>query len=741
MTMSSSSNTNSSNNSRVADVNDALIQELSSSRRVRSRLATSQDASLPKVLSMLLPRLLRKMDANRDDIISNSAGGGNSSGSTTQLRTSIHEELLGVVNHAIDRIEIMKNVNVLLIVQSMAVYFAEIAAAPPSDERSLITPGLTYALKILKLCLSRSSEQFYLLGNTEVQSNNFDTLISVLKASIVTIERMDSASSSNQVRDNNNQSFYADFGWLVFDSISLGVGICPLGLDLPPSDVNGDSQINEQEYTQRYTKIVATIAPLAGSATYNLFLDLILYQQNNGASCGLSPRGIGRMQALTSSAREPARYEIIDSAPISLCRWNELKLVVLKVATGTVKGGGVFGWRGEMEEEDTKGLVNEDCTGTARAIALLVLASSGRGRSKEKFAVKVVNFANTSLQAYVGKKVTAPIKKSSKGGRSQSPRSASKENDCAIVRATSILLCLALGEVEACSAIRKHEEQWNNTSVDASSTAMMIMSNTTNDSRSPLSANKAHAVLRFIMTQLQISASIEPRPYHCLGKEKEMLISLALHAAQLALRLNEANDEMRRIKRMHIGWGDGTVCASRLLLALAEWLNACIAKESLISLDLEFEMKSGFVEHTCKQIINNAYEILKSDILPLLSQDIVQGLGIEEEDQPPEDAPPIAYRHRGRLARQLRVARSRQNTLVPPLEIRKCCVDVIRKLARYSAKRDIFFDVPVLLFKCKSLIALLVLSLRSNTHNTLRSRPRDGYGTLATHCNSTGGVA
>jgi hypothetical protein len=30
----------------------------------------------------------------------------------------------------------------------------------------------------------------------------------------------------------------------------------------------------------------------------------------------------------------------------------------------------------------------------------------------------------------------------------------------------------------------------------------------------------------------------------------------------------------------------------------------------------------------------NVFEILKSDVLPLLSRDIAQGLGIGEEDQP-----------------------------------------------------------------------------------------------------------
>jgi len=631
------------------------------------------------------------MDANRNDIISSSLDGNSSGG--TKLRTSIHEEYLGVISHAIDRIEILRDdVNVLSIVQSMAAFLVEVAAAPSSG---FITPGLTHALKILKLCLSRSSEQFC-LGNEDAQSN-FDTLISVLKASIATIERMDSA-SSNQVRDNNH-SVYAVAGWLVLDSISFLMGICPLGLDLPSSDVKGDSQIDEQEYAQRYTTIVATIAPLVGTATYNLFLDLILYQPN-GSSCGLSTRGMSRMQA-PAFARIPAHYERIDSTPIPLSRWNELKLVVLKVATGTVKGGGVFGWRGEMEEEEMKVLVNRDCAGTARAIALLVLAASGRGLSKEKHAIKIANFANASLQAYVtgeGKKVmSAPKKKKAKGRRSLSP---SMEDDSAIVCAASMLLCLALGEVEACSAIRKHEEQWSNTSIGTSSTVMMIMSTTADDSRSPLSANKAHAVLSFVVEQFQISkAFIEPIPSHSLCEDKAALISVAFHATQLSLLLNEANDAIRRNKRMQIGWGDVTVCASQLLLVLGEWLNACIAKESLTSSDLEFETKSAFVENTCKQLFDNAYEILKYDIFPLLSRDIAQGLGIGEEDQP-DDALPVAYRHRGRLARERRVARSRQDTLVPPLGIRKCCVDIIRKLARYSTERENFLDVPVLLLKC-----------------------------------------
>mmetsp|Transcript_27164 Transcript_27164/g.54332 ORF Transcript_27164/g.54332 Transcript_27164/m.54332 type:complete len:1273 (+) Transcript_27164:75-3893(+) len=674
-----------------AQDNDALIQELESSRRIRARLATSADASLPRVLSLLLPRLLRKMDSNRDDIIRNSGGG--NSGGTQQLRTKIHQEYFGVINHAIDRIEILNNTNVLPIVQSMAAFVAEMADAPSSGDMSFITLGLTLALKILKLCLSRSSDQLC-LRNEEEQSDNFDILISVLKASIVTTERMDGASSGNQMRDNN-QSVFDVAEWLVLDSISLLMGMHPLGLDPPPSDGDGKSQNNEEEDTQRYTKTVATIAPLAGFATYNLFLDLILFQPN-GATCGLSPRGIDRMQSLTST--RTSQDEIIDSAPIPLSRWNELKLAVLKVATGAVKGGGVLGWRGEMEMNV---LANEDCNGTAQSIVLLVLAASGRGQSKDKHALKIANFANASLQAYITgedrKVASAPIKKSAKGRRSQSPRSLPIEDDSAIVCAASMLLCLALGDEEACSAIRTHEEHWSNASVGTSSSAI-ITNNAANNSRSPLSAKKTQSVLSFVMEQLQNSkASIYPS--YPLGEDKATLISLALHTTQLVLRLNEANDAMRRNKRMRIGWGDGTICAAQLVLVLGEWLNASIVKESPVSSDLEVETKCGFVEDTCKKIHENAFEILKSDVLPLLSRENAQGLGIGEEDQP-EGAAPVAYRHRGRLARERRVARSRQDTLVPPLEIRKCCVDIMRIMARYSTERDRFLDVPELLFKC-----------------------------------------
>eukprot|EP00986_Skeletonema_menzelii_P004935 scaffold1726_cov100-Skeletonema_menzelii.AAC.1 len=242
---------------------------------------------------------------------------------------------------------------------------------------------------------------------------------------------MESASPSNQMRDNN-QSAYNVAGWLVLDSISLMMGInpLPLGLDPPPSDGNRDCQIDDQEYTHRYTKTITTIAPLAGSATYDLFLDLILFQPY-GTSYGLSPRGIVRMQSPTSSRM--SQYETIDSAPIPQSRWNELKLVLLKVATGTVKGGGVFVWRGDMKEEEMNALVNGACTGLARTIVLLVLAASGRGHSKDENALKIVNFANASLQVYnIGedKKVaSAPMQKRAKGRRSQSTRSVSMEDD------------------------------------------------------------------------------------------------------------------------------------------------------------------------------------------------------------------------------------------------------------------------------------------------------------------------
>lgn len=669
--------------------NDELIQELESSRRVRARLATSADGSLPRVLSLLLPRLLRKMDANRDGIIRNSRIG---SSSTQELRTRTHEEYLGVINHAIDRIEILRNIDVLPIVQSMAEFVAEMADASSLDDMSFISLGLTLAFKILKLCLNRSNERLCL-------GNNIDTLISVLKASISTLERMDRASPHNQMRDSN-QSVYNVAGWLVLDSISLMMGIRPLGLDPLPSDGDRDVQIDDQEYMHRYTKTITTIAPLAGSATYDLFLDLILFQPN-GTSCGLSPRGIDRMQSLIST--RTSQVEVIDSVPIPQSCWNELKLVLLKVATGTVKGGGVFGWRGEMQEEEMNALVNEDCIGTARAIVLLVLAVSGRGRSKDENALKIVNFANASLQAYnIGEDKmveSAPMQKRAKGRRSQSPRSVPMDDDSAIVHAATMLLCLALGTVEACSAIRKHEEQWSSNTSISSSNIAPFRSDAVNESRPPLSSKTVHAVLSFVVEQLQIKkASILPSPR--LNEDKAKLVSLCLHATQLTLRLNELNDAMRRNKRMRIGWGDDTSSASQLLLVLGEWLNSCIAKESLITSNLEFELESDFTKDACKQIYKIAFEILKSDVLPLLGRDIAQGLDVEEYDDQAVHAPEVAYRHRGRIARERRVARSRQITLVPPMEIRKCCVDILRTMTIYSIDRDSFLDVPVLLFKC-----------------------------------------
>ena len=166
------------------------------------------------------------MDSNRDDIIRNSGGG--NSGGTQQLRTKIHQEYFGVINHAIDRIEILNHTNnVLPIVQSIAAFVAEMANAPSSGDMSFITLGLTLALKILKLCLSRSSDQLC-LRNEEEQSDNFDILISVLMASIVTTERINGASSGNQMRDNN-QSVFDVAEWLVLDSISPLMGMHPLG--------------------------------------------------------------------------------------------------------------------------------------------------------------------------------------------------------------------------------------------------------------------------------------------------------------------------------------------------------------------------------------------------------------------------------------------------------------------------------------------------------------------------------
>jgi ariadne-1 len=689
------------------EVNDAdddalIIEQLEESRRVRTKLATSEDAALPRILSLLLPRLLRKMDDNRDEIIRSSGMGGNSSFSCTavQTRAILHEEYLGIINHAIDRIEIFRDgMNAMPIVKSMATFVTEMASKSVDvDGRSFITPGLSHALRLLRLCLSRSANQFCVgSDNSKMPPENLDTLMGVLKASIATVERMD-YDNKDQVISDANRNDYAFAGWLVLDSISLLVGILPLSLDLRLENVG--IQTNEQ----KYTSIVAAIAPIVGTATYNLFLDLVLYQPIGSNSCGFSPRGIRRMQMLAS-----LRGSIEPTTDV-ISRWNELKLVVLKLAAGTVKGGGVFGWKGDVDKvsnmEDTCVLQdNVLSNGTARAITLLVLAASEQGLPRETNARKIAAFTKATLQTYIPTgEDDVPTKKKARGRRSHLSRSIAMENDDSdIVCAASMLLCLALGGVESSTSIMgRCEEQWNECS------SIMGMIHATNDfRRSPLSQSKIRIVFSFVLEQFG-KASIEPVSPKSLGEEKAVLITLAVHATQLALRLNEENDATRRRKRMQIGWGDGNgvpTCASQLLLVLGKWLNACIEKGSAPIFEMDAK-RSSFVEQTCRQIFDIAYEILRSDVLPLLNDGIARGLAFGGDDDQMEDVP-VAYRHRGRLARERRVAQSRQQTLVPPLQIRQSCIDIIRVMMRYSAQREGFLDVPVLLFNCLKMDAEL----------------------------------
>ena len=54
---------------KQSSTSSQLQEELSSARRVRNKISIAHDSSLSKVLSLLLPRLLRKLDTNFEEIL------------------------------------------------------------------------------------------------------------------------------------------------------------------------------------------------------------------------------------------------------------------------------------------------------------------------------------------------------------------------------------------------------------------------------------------------------------------------------------------------------------------------------------------------------------------------------------------------------------------------------------------------------------------------------------------------
>lgn len=683
--------------------------ELESAKRVRNKISIAHDSSLSKVLSLLLPRLLRKLDTNFEEIltahISTIGHISEADISSTQIehdeivsiRNHIHNEYRCIIDHAIDRIS-DGEFDVIPIIETISEYILGLyqqscAATIRSSRRS---PGETYALRLQRECMIKlaTRRQEYTNDNDTEMKRRANALYSILKSGTIAVEDMHK--NDNNVQNVQQQNYrgianaqdttwkhkHIVAGWLVIDSIALLLDIRAISVDQQLSgevatkkkkDTNQDNNFLHHPH---YQAIINLVSSLASSGVYNLFLDLIISQHY---SSGMSTQGLARLRASAVSDM---------THPPSTSDWNILRLAVLQIAVGNGKGEGIFGDNGHRKEGSE---------GLARAVTLLVLTTSGRGLSRELNSISLTRFAGSLLDTYLDKGDRNQLpsmmlqSKKKKSRKDVSPSVVEDGRNALIVQASSLLLCLALGGKEAQVVLQKHEEDWM-----SDSSSQLMVDNVASD-RSPLSSRMISAVLHFVTEQLQKNMKVSSQ----LNKDIILLFNLSFHSAQSALKVTNSNDDLIMTHRLQVGWGDRIEGAAARGAALMESLSTYLCQGS---------SKVEELDTLLGQMLNVSIDFLRTEVLNNIGVDTNTQLDPEEDlgmGEEVEDERIRAIRQRRiEQARdfQARLLRERREKLVPPIEIRISIVKIIQTVMSVfsipTTNDDTLFDIPILLFNC-----------------------------------------
>ena len=688
--------------------------ELASAKRVRNKISIAHDSSLSKVLSILLPRLLRKLDTNFEEILTTHISIVRHDMSSTQIiehdeivsiRNHIHNEYRCIIDHAIDRIS-DGEFDVIPIIETISEYILGFhqSSSTISSRRS---PGETYSLRIQRECMTKlaSRKEDCTNNNDTEMKRRTDALYSILKSGTIAVEDMHKNDDDNNVQSVQQQNYYRGMvanaqdnttwkdkhivaGWLVLDSIALLLDLRPISIDQQPSEevATRKKETAPIDFLQHphYQSIIILVSPLASSGVYNLFLDLIVSQDY---SSGISTKGLARLRAPAVSNR---------TYPPSTSDWNTLRLAVLQIAVGNGKGEGTIGDNGHSK------------VGLARAVTLLVLTTSGRGLSRENAAMKTTHFAASMLDTYLDKRDRNQLpsmmlqSKRKKSRKDVSPSVVEDERNTLIVQTSSLLLCLALGGKEAQVVLQKREED------RMSDNKNRLMIDEVASDRSPLSSRMTSAVLHFVTEQL---TNIK----HTSKRDIILLFSLSFHAAQSALKLTNSNDDLIMTHRLQVGWGDRMEGAAARGAALMESLSTCICQGS--SWVEESDMPG--------QMLDVSINFLRTEVLNNIGVDTNTQLDPEEDldmgDEVVDERIQAIRQRRIEQARdfQARLLRERREKLVPPIEIRATMIKTIQNIISVcpipTTNDDTLFDIPILLFNClavdKELSAHIAIAL------------------------------
>ena len=359
----------------LRSLHDAALSELSSLGRVSHRLAmTDGGRPFEKVLSLFLPRLLRRIGSNHKRTLDlsrqypNAAAPGSKSTEAVLKGTydKVHAKLVEMIGHIMKRtrsdaacqIPCEAVLNILFDAESMK-------AHPPSS----VDPFT------LNLSLS-----FLTLGLPRCPAEEVEALLPGLMA-LVGAHSGDGVGSIQSAARRNQNHQCAHLLLRAVEVVVTGSRTVRDGMSAPsqpPSSSLAGHKATATSEISGNNEYIASVRRVCndgftGAAIYDLFMDALLYQPTAGSSgsgslpCpGLSQSGFERLLGGMSLISKNWAGEYAATA-----RLRDLKLCLLDFVAPRRRWAPFQG----MEEEYDKGTSN---LGVARSVALLVVTSGDR---------------------------------------------------------------------------------------------------------------------------------------------------------------------------------------------------------------------------------------------------------------------------------------------------------------------------------------------------------------------------
>ena len=430
--------------STEAEQQKAALAELSSLGRVSHRLAMVDTSErLQQVLEKLLPRLLKRIGDNHQEQLSLARHNSNEK-PLRETHNKIQAKLVEMLSHTMKRVRDDHNCK-LPCRDILSLLLVEAEERQENEMKNIPTANVSADPFTLNLSLA-----FLALGLPRCKTRKE---IEELLPGLLVLMGQHSGLAAKRTAAKKSQSHQVAHlllravEWLVRDENSLA---STTKYGIKPPRKKGSMEEDTENINNDYMNLARQVLcrdSRAAAATFDLFIDSLLYQTVNGnvPPNGLSQAGHERLKAGTSST---ARDWAAEKAPAM--KLMEFKIAILDFIAPSRRWAIFMGKDAEKTSETSP----SNYLGTARTVALLVVASGDLN-------VEVAQRANTYLKihhdSFRGSKTDSTASSSSDDPPSLdpvSPASVGSTVGDAVSLATG-LLSLALGQTNTESAISR----------------------------------------------------------------------------------------------------------------------------------------------------------------------------------------------------------------------------------------------------------------------------------------------